>query len=70
MADNIDAKNLADHELIQTLKNEIDQITDREDRLEKQLIETQANYGEASEQLALHEKLTAQHQILKLFLDF
>ena len=65
MADNIDAKNLADHELIQSLRKEITQLSNREDRLEKQLIETQTSYGEASEQLALHEKLTAQHGILK-----
>ena len=54
-----------DHELILLLKKEIEELTshalDVEDRLEV----SQENYQESSEQLALHEKLSAQHGILK-----
>jgi hypothetical protein len=55
----------SDHELILLLKKEIEELTshalDVEDRLEV----SQQNYQESSEQLALHEKLAAQHGILK-----
>jgi hypothetical protein len=56
---------LTDHEAILLLKKEIEDLSGREDKLEKQLIETQENYHATSEQLALHEKLEAQHGILK-----
>ena len=55
----------SDHELILLLKKEIEELTshalDVEDRLEV----SQENYRDSSEQLALHEKLAAQHGILK-----
>ena len=54
-----------DHEMILLLKKEIEELCSREDKLEKQLIETQASYNETSEQLAFHEKLSAQQALLK-----
>ena len=46
-----------DHELILTLKNQIEELT-------KHITITERNLGDTSEQLAIHEKLSAQHTIL------
>ena len=46
-----------DHELILTLKNQIEELT-------KHITVTERNLGDTSEQLAIHEKLSAQHTIL------
>ena len=46
-----------DHELILTLKKQIEDLTDHINVTEKDL-------GDTSEQLAIHEKLSAQHTIL------
>ena len=46
-----------DHELILTLKQQIEELT-------KHITITERNLGDTSEQLAIHEKLSAQHTIL------
>ena len=46
-----------DHELILTLKNQIEELT-------KHITVTEWHLGDTSEQLAIHEKLSAQHTIL------
>ena len=46
-----------DHELILTLKKQIEELT-------KHITVTERNLGDTSEQLAIHEKLSAQHTIL------
>ena len=46
-----------DHELILTLKKQIEELT-------KHISITERNLGDTSEQLAIHEKLSAQHTIL------
>ena len=50
-------ENETDHELILTLKQEIEDLT-------KNITRTEKNLGDTAEQLALHEKLSAQHTIL------
>ena len=54
-----------DHELILLLKKEIEELTSHAIEVEDRLEVSQQNYQESSEQLALHEKLAAQHGILK-----
>ena len=46
-----------DHELILTLKKQIEELTNH-------ISITERNLGDTSEQLAIHEKLSAQHTIL------
>ena len=46
------------HEMILLLKTEID-------KLNSQLATSEENYSETSEQLAIHEKLSAQHALLR-----
>jgi len=54
-----------DHELILLLKKEIEELTSHAIEVEDRLEVSQENYRDSSEQLALHEKLSAQHGILK-----
>ena len=55
----------SDHELILLLKKEIEELTSHAIEVEDRLEVSQENYRDSSEQLALHEKLSAQHGILK-----
>ena len=57
-------ENETDHELILTLKQEIEDLTKNITRTEKNLSSSEKNLGDTAEQLALHEKLSAQHTIL------
>ena len=55
----------SDHELIITLKEEIEDLTKHITKTEKNLSYSEQNLHDTSEQLAIHEKLSAQHGILK-----
>ena len=55
----------SDHDLILLLKKEIEELTSHALEVEDRLEVSQENYRDSSEQLALHEKLAAQHGILK-----
>ena len=57
-------ENETDHELILTLKQEIEDLTKNITRTEKNLSSSEKSLGDTAEQLALHEKLSAQHTIL------
>ena len=54
-----------DHELILILKKEIEDLTKHITKTERNLGESQQDLHDTSEQLAIHEKLSAQHGILK-----
>jgi len=54
-----------DHEMILLLKDEIDELNLHLVDTEERLVDATDNYNETAEQLALHEKLSAQHGILK-----
>lgn len=55
----------SDHELILLLKKEIEDLTENVAQSEKNLGVSQQDLHETSEQLAIHEKLSAQHTILR-----
>lgn len=55
----------SDHELILTLQKEIEDLTKHITTTEKNLSYSEQNLHDTSEQLAIHEKLSAQHGILK-----
>ena len=57
------AKN--DHELILLLKNKIESLTDEIHHTEENLKTSLHNHNDTATQLALHEKLSAQHQLLR-----
>ena len=54
----------SDHELILSLKQEIEDLTKNITRTEKNLSSSEKSLDDTAEQLALHEKLSAQHTIL------
>ncbi len=54
-----------DHEMILLLKKEIEELNTHVLSTERELHETQESYHETSEQLAFHEKLSAQQTLLK-----
>ena len=54
-----------DHEMILLLKKEIEDLTHHLDDTEIRLEAATDSYHDTAEQLALHEKLSAQHGILK-----
>ena len=54
----------SDHELILLLKNEIEQLTSHALEVEDRLEHSQSSHMDTSQQLAMHEKLSAQHGIL------
>ena len=54
----------SDHELILLLKNEIEQLTSHAIEVEDRLEVSQNSHMDTSQQLAMHEKLSAQHGIL------
>ena len=55
----------SDHELILLLKKEIEELTAHHKRTEENLISSEKNLHETSEQLSIHEKLSAQHALLR-----
>jgi hypothetical protein len=55
----------SDHELILILKKEIEDLTKHITKTERNLGESQQDLHDTSEQLAIHEKLSVQHGILK-----
>ena len=59
--DNIES----DHELILLLKKEIEELTAHHKQTEENLISSEQNLHETSEQLSIHEKLSAQHALLR-----
>ena len=59
--DNIES----DHELILLLKKEIEELTVHIGQTEQNLISSEQNLHETSEQLSIHEKLSAQHALLR-----
>ena len=54
----------SDHELVLALKQQIEDLTDHITRTERSLSYSEQNLDDTAEQLALHEKLAAQHTIL------
>ena len=59
--DNIES----DHELILLLKKEIEELTAHHKQTEENLISSEQTLHETSEQLSIHEKLSAQHALLR-----
>ena len=55
----------SDHELILLLKKEIEELTAHHKQTEENLISSEQNLHETSEQLSIHEKLSAQHALLR-----
>ena len=55
----------SDHELILLLKKEIEELTAHHKQTEQNLISSEQNLHETSEQLSIHEKLSAQHALLR-----
>ena len=55
----------SDHEMILLLKKEIEDLTEHISETEKNLGVSQKDLHDTSEQLAIHEKLSAQHTILQ-----
>ena len=55
----------SDHELILLLKKEIEELTVHHKQTEENLISSEQNLHETSEQLSIHEKLSAQHALLR-----
>jgi len=65
MTDDLENSTETDHEMILLLKKEIEDLTHHLDDTEIRLEAATDSYHETAEQLALHEKLSAQHGILK-----
>ena len=65
MTDDLENSTQTDHEMILLLKKEIKELNHHLDDTEVRLINATDSYNETAEQLALHEKLAAQHGILK-----
>jgi hypothetical protein len=55
----------SDHELILILKQQIEDLTKHITQTEQNLTYSEQNLHDTSEQLAIHEKLSAQHTILR-----
>lgn len=64
MTDDIENGAETDHELILLLKMQIEDLTDHINQTEKNLGASQQDLHDTAEQLAIHEKLSAQHTIL------
>ena len=64
MTDDIENGVETDHELILLLKMQIEDLTEHITQTEKNLGASQQDLHDTAEQLAIHEKLSAQHTIL------
>ena len=64
MTDDIENGAETDHELILLLKKEIEELKQDVSQTEKNLGASQQDLHDTAEQLAIHEKLSAQHTIL------
>ncbi len=64
MTDDIENGAETDHELILLLKMQIEDLTEHINQTEKNLGASQQDLHDTAEQLAIHEKLSAQHTIL------
>ena len=64
MTDNLENETKTDHELILLLKKEIEELTAHAIEVEDRLEHSQTSHMDTSQQLAMHEKLSAQHGIL------
>ena len=62
MNDKIDVE--SDHEIILTLKQQIEDLTEHITTTEQTLSHSEQDLHDTAEQLAIHEKLSAQHTIL------
>ena len=65
MTDDLQNEATTDHELILLLKQQIEELTSHTIEVENRLEVSQENYRDSTEQLAMHEKLSAQHGILR-----
>lgn len=65
MTNDLEKQVESDHELILLLKREIEELTESVAQSENRLGASQQDLHETSEQLAIHEKLSAQHTILQ-----
>ncbi len=64
MTDDIENGAETDHELILLLKMQIEDLSEQVNQTEKNLGASQQDLHDTAEQLAIHEKLSAQHTIL------
>ena len=64
MADNLEQQVESDHEMILLLKKEIEDLTEHISTTEQNLSHSEQDLHDTAEQLAIHEKLSAQHTIL------
>ncbi|SVA98141.1 uncharacterized protein METZ01_LOCUS150995 [marine metagenome] len=64
MTDNLGKQTNTDHELILLLKKEIEELTAHAIEVEDRLEHSQNSHMDTTQQLAMHEKLSAQHGIL------
>ncbi len=64
MTDNLGKQTKTDHELILLLKKEIEELTAHAIEVEDRLEYSQNSHMDTTQQLAMHEKLSAQHGIL------
>ena len=64
MTEDLKDKVESDHELILLLKKEIEELTSHAIDVEDRLEHSQSSHMDTSQQLAMHEKLSAQHGIL------
>lgn len=65
MTEDLQNEATTDHELILLLKQQIEELTSHTIEVEDRLKVSQENYRDSTEQLAMHEKLSAQHGILR-----
>lgn len=64
MTDSLEQQVESDHEMILLLKKEIEDLTEHISATEKNLSHSEQDLHDTAEQLAIHEKLSAQHTIL------
>ena len=64
MTEELEGQVANDHELILLLKQEIEELKNDVSQTEQNLTHSEKNLHDTAEQLAIHEKLSAQHTIL------
>ena len=64
MTDSLEQQVESDHEMILLLKKEIEDLTEHISATEQNLSHSEQDLHDTAEQLAIHEKLSAQHTIL------
>ena len=65
VADQLEKEATDDHELILSLKDKLEALTDELHTTERHLEDSLTHHNETATQLAVHEKLNAQHKLLR-----